>query len=266
MNVADGTGEVTRQHVAAYRRDGFIQLQQLVTADALLRLRAAVSAAVEEELPSSAERAKAGPYSNLFIQRVNLWQRHASVREFTLSPRFANIAARLAGVPVRIWHDQALYKEPMVGTRTPWHQDAHYWPHVDPRHQITLWIALSATTTRNGCMAFVPGTQVFETLPPVNLGEPRDIFQDAPQCRGVKPTVCELDPGSCTFHNGLTFHYAGANRSTRMREAFAIIYMPADTIYTGARHVVTDPLDLQPGVPLDGESFPLVSTLAMDDD
>jgi phytanoyl-CoA hydroxylase len=43
-----------------------------------------------------------------------------------------------------------------------------------------------------------------------------------------------------------------------MREAFAVIYMPDGTTYDGAKHIVTDPLGLHAGDPLDGEMFPLV--------
>ena len=37
-----------------------------------------------------------------------------------------------------------------------------------------------------------------------------------------------------------------------------IIYMDANTTYTGAKHVVTDPLGLKPGDLLDGALFPCV--------
>jgi ectoine hydroxylase-related dioxygenase (phytanoyl-CoA dioxygenase family) len=71
--------------------------------------------------------------------------------------------------------------------------------------------------------------------------------------------VIELRAGSVTFHNGLTFHYAGPNKSDGTREAFAIIYMPADTHFDGSSHVVTEPLAVPVGAPLDGDLFPLVS-------
>ena len=249
------------EQVSGYCRDGFVQLDHVLVGDELQRLRDAVAAAVEEERPSEADRAQAGPYAQLFIQRVNLWRRHPAVREFVLSAKLANIAARLSGGPVRVWHDQALFKEPQVGTRTPWHQDSPYWPHSDPHCQISIWIALRDATTRNGCMAFIPGTQVLDAIPRVDLGNPRDILSEAQQFRGVKPRVCELRAGCCTLHNGLTFHYAGPNLSDQMREAFAIIYMPDDTIYSGAAHIVTDPLGLRPGELLEGDPFPIVSTI-----
>lgn len=161
---------------------------------------------------------------------------------------------------MRLWHDQALFKEPMKGNnKTPWHQDAVYWPHVDRWHQTTIWIALKDATTHNGCMAFVEGTQSLGPLPPVDLGDPQDLFDAAPHLRPVKPVLRPLKAGSATFHNGLTFHYAGPNKSDGTREAFAIIYMPDGTRYDGAPHMVTDGQGIAVGSVLDSETFPLVS-------
>ena len=76
----------------------------------------------------------------------------------------------------------------------------------------------------------------------------------------MKPQVCPLKAGSVTFHNGLTFHYAGPNKTDGMREAFAVIYMRDGTIYDGRPHVVADPLKtsegLKVGDPLGGATFP----------
>ena len=59
---------------------------------------------------------------------MNLWAVDDAVKQFTLAKRFAKIAADLLGVDkVRLYHDQALYKEPGGGF-TPWHQDQYYWP------------------------------------------------------------------------------------------------------------------------------------------
>jgi ectoine hydroxylase-related dioxygenase (phytanoyl-CoA dioxygenase family) len=160
---------------------------------------------------------------------------------------------------MRIWHDQALFKGPGQGDNwTPWHQDAVYWPHADRRRQMTIWIALGDATRQNGCMSFVPGTHELGPLAPVTLHDPADIFAQAPEARRRKAVACPLAAGSATFHNGLTFHYAGPNRSDGMREAYAVIFMPEDTIYDGAPHIVTDPLGLAPGAPLDGGPFPVV--------
>jgi ectoine hydroxylase-related dioxygenase (phytanoyl-CoA dioxygenase family) len=156
-----------------------------------------------------------------------------------------------------VWHDQALFKEPREGAKTPWHQDAYYWPHAQRRDQISIWIALSDATIDNGCMSFIPGSQHAEAGR-IDLANPENIFEKLPQLKGVKPRTIELRAGSCTFHNGMTLHYAGPNKSQRMREAFAILYMPDGTTYDGKKHMVTDDLNLAVGAMLDGERFPLM--------
>lgn len=249
---------VSDEQIAQYQRDGFIQISNVVTGDDLVRLREAVEAAVESERGERAPGETKSVYEQIFIQKVNLWRRHPAVREFVLCKRFGELAARLSGLPARVWHDQALFKEAREGAKTPWHQDAHYWPHHDRRNQITIWIALKDATIENGCMSFIPGTQHLTNIEAIRLAEPQNIFDFAPEFKGIKPRVCELKAGSCTFHNGLTFHYAGPNKSDQMREAFAILYMPDGTKFDGQKHVVTDPLNLTAGDKLEGEMFPLV--------
>jgi len=251
---------LTPNQIAQYRRDGFIALTDVITGPDLAELRAAVERAVEEEKPLPTGTTKT-PYEQIFIQKVNLWRRHPDVRKFVLAKRLGQLAAQLSGHPARIWHDQALFKEPHTGAKTPWHQDAHYWPHQTRADQITIWIALKDATIQNGCMSFVPGTQRLQNLKPVNLANPENIFDAAPEFKGAKPQTVELKAGSATFHNGLTFHYAGPNKSDGMREAFAIIYMPDNTTFDGQKHIVTDPLNLTVGDPLNSELFPLVGSI-----
>jgi ectoine hydroxylase-related dioxygenase (phytanoyl-CoA dioxygenase family) len=258
MSEIDRPYPLSDEQIARYRRDGFIALPDIVTGEELNTLRDAVVRAVQMERHGPTGTTKT-VYEQIFIQKVNLWRRHDEVKRFVLCKRFGDVAAKLCGRPVRVWHDQALFKEPHEGAKTPWHQDAHYWPHKERADQITIWIALRDATLQNGCMSFVPGTQVAKDLPPIRLADPQNLLDSAPQFKGIKPIPCELKAGSCTYHNGLTFHYAGPNKSDGMREAFAIIYMPDGTGYDGRKHIVTDPLNLKEGDTLDGEMFPLVS-------
>jgi hypothetical protein len=61
-------------------------------------------------------------YGRAFIQVGDIWKKEPAVAGFTLARRFGRIAAELLGVTaVRLYHDQALFKEPGGGP-TPWHQ------------------------------------------------------------------------------------------------------------------------------------------------
>ena len=255
---------LTDEHVAAYRRDGFVQVDDVVTGETLAAMREAVVAAVEAESMGD-DAAADGIYARIFNQKVNLWARHPSVAPFTLSRRLGDVAARLAGTDVRVWHDQALFKAPHQdpGNPTPWHQDAPYWPHGDRRRSLSIWIALRDATPENGCMTFVPGTHEAGELDAVDLGKGHlqrpNLLELAPAFKGTKAQLRPLKAGSATFHNGLTFHYAGANRSEATREAFVVIYTPADQTFSGdPGHGITDPLNLKPGDRLPDATFPVV--------
>ena len=66
-------------------------------------------------------------------------------------------ACRLSGVDgMRVWHDQALYKEPWANA-TSWHLDVPYWS-FDSAQAVSSWMALDDATLANGCMHFIPGT------------------------------------------------------------------------------------------------------------
>mgnify|MGYP003975368135 FL=1 len=45
----------------------------------------------------------------------------------------------------------------------------------------------------------------------------------------------------------MTFHTAGPNQTEDWRVGFVIIFVDAGATYTGEKHVVTDPLQLEPG-------------------
>jgi phytanoyl-CoA hydroxylase len=255
--------DLTQNQIDQYRRDGFIQLSDVFTGQELQQFRDAVAGAVAKEVAEQAppDRHRVpGTYESIFIQKVNLWRRHEAVRPFVANKRLGNIAARLEGTRMRLWHDHALFKEPAKGNnRTPWHQDAPYWPFQDRWHQTSIWIALKDATIQNGCMSFVAGTHSLGPMPAIDLGNPQDIFDYAPHIKPVKPKTHELKAGSVTFHNGLTFHYAGPNKSDSVREAIAIIFMPENTLYDGKGHVCTDGLGLEVGQELDHDLFSIVS-------
>ena len=78
-------------------------------------------------------------FGKAFLQVMNLWRNDERVKKFVMAKRFGRMAADLLGVEnVRIYHDQALFKEPGGGP-TPWHQDQFYWP-VDTANTITMWM------------------------------------------------------------------------------------------------------------------------------
>ncbi len=244
--------------VREFHELGFIRLDDVLTRGELEQARTDLAEAMAR--PAGIDRTGNPEYDRIFLQKVNLWEAHAGIRAITCHPRLAGIAARLAGVPrVRLWHDHALIKPHVDSKPSPWHQDLPYWPMLD-EGALSCWLALDDVDELNGCMSFVPRSHTWGRLPPINLANPQSIFDlvPEPETRDFTPVARPLRAGSCTFHHGLTFHSAPANRGTAPRRALVVIYMPDGTRYSGKTHCVTDGLGQEVGAPIAGERFPLL--------
>ena len=255
------TDLVSETQVQFYQENGFLQLDGVLASDELGRLREAIDAIYLRGQGGIHNSGGRSAYSKVLDQRVNLWRDDAVVADYVFTPRLAEIARRLCGAQgVRLCHDQALLKQPGDSKPTPWHQDLPYWPMNEPG-ALSLWMALDDVDERNGAMSFVPGSQRVGALPGINLVDPQDLFAMVPkgELAGTRPVTARMQAGSCTFHNGLTFHYAAANQTERPRRAMVIIYMPDGTTFNGHGHICTDGLGLEVGKPIAGDLFPLLA-------
>jgi ectoine hydroxylase-related dioxygenase (phytanoyl-CoA dioxygenase family) len=147
------------------------------------------------------------------------------VREFVFGQRLARIAAELMGVAgVRMYHDQALYKEPSGGF-TPWHADQYYWP-LSNANTVTAWIPLQATPMEMGPLAFSVGSQKFEEGRHLAISDESEK-QIQYSLKNMNYALDEgpFDLGEISFHSGWTFHRAGPNTSSLPRRVMTVIYM-----------------------------------------
>jgi len=252
---------VSEPQVQFYRENGFVQVDDVLTPGQLAELRREIDEIYRTGVGGIHTSDGRSAYAKVLDQRVNLWRDSAVMREFVFGAPLAELARRLAGLrAVRLWHDQALLKQPGDSRPTPWHQDLPYWPMREPG-ALSVWVALDDVDALNGAMSFIPGSHRVGALPGINLVNPQDIFAMVPggALAGTRPVTAHLRAGSCTFHNGLTFHYAGANQTDRPRRAMVVIYMPDGTTYNGKGHICTDGLGLIPGEPIAGDLFPLLA-------
>ncbi len=182
------TTTLTPTLVEDFRRDGFVVVPGLLSADERRRYGSAVDEAVgarsKHDTRALAEKSR---YEQSFIQCQNLWEDGAEVRPLTFHAGLAETAARLLGVDaVRLWHDQALYKEP-GGRETDPHQDQPYWPIVET-NTVTAWIPFDGSTLESGAMGYLPGSHR------LGLREFVNIF--ATTGGGDDPLARESWPGS----------------------------------------------------------------------
>ncbi|MFJ2954063.1 phytanoyl-CoA dioxygenase family protein [Streptomyces sp. NPDC087270] len=214
--------------VRRFHEEGFAKLSGVLAASTVEAYEPEITAKVVELNTQHLPLAERDTYGKAFLQVTNLWQHSAKVRELVFSRRLAGIAAALLGVPsVRLYHDQALYKEPGGGI-TPWHADQYYWPLSSDR-TVTVWLPLQETPAEMGPLSFAAGSHrfAFGRDLPISDDSERALRQAlATQDFPVEETPYRL--GDASFHGGWTFHRAAPNRSATARRVMTVIYMAAD--------------------------------------
>ena len=215
----------TVEQRAAFGRDGHLLLRSVASQSEVAHFRGVISAAAMGQNNETRPIEDRDTYGKAFLQIMNLWRDDPAVARFSLAARFAGVAAALLGVDrVRIYHDQALFKEP-GGGHTPWHQDAVYWP-IDGTRCLTMWMPLVDITPEMGGMSFASGTNSAGALGEAVISDESDQhFEGLLRARGsnvVRPVA--MAAGDATFHGGWTLHNAEKNHSTTMREVMTVIF------------------------------------------
>ncbi len=243
---------LSQDQIRSYQQDGYLFIEDFLTQSELSYWRESVTKAIEQrngrKMPGS--ETKIGEddginkendyYSKVFDQMLNLWQTDNEMKQLMLDQRIGEMVATLAGWDgTRIWHDQALIKRPWANP-TSWHLDTPFWSFSD-RRALSIWIALDDATFENGCLYFIPGTYLKTTFDNPGIGKNMDaIFEFYPQFIKSKSVAVPMKAGSCSFHNGLTIHGAGANMTNGFRRAMACAYMPDGATFNGIKNILSD--------------------------
>lgn len=253
---------------ADFERDGFVKLSGVLDRTTVERLEPDITDKVRA-LDSSADvpAADRSTLQRAFLQVGNIWRYSQAARDLVFSQRLAGIATRLLRTDsVRLFADQALYKEPS-GDITPWHADQYYWPLASDR-VCTAWIPLQDTSLEMGPLAFARGSHRFEFGRELPISEESERRLQEELARAELETVqSPFDLGDVSFHLGWTFHRAGRNQGAAPRRVMTVVYLDAATHVstTVGRHEQAQ-LDIlmpgtEPGGLPDGPANPILYPL-----
>ncbi|MBL7852101.1 MAG: phytanoyl-CoA dioxygenase family protein [Cyclobacteriaceae bacterium] len=219
---------LSEEQIAFYQKNRFIKLKQVFSEELLNFFSDRIASLVTQKSAGKPALDGRDTYGKAFLQIMNLWREDEVVRALVMSRRLGGIASGLMQVRgVRIYHDQALFKEGGGGI-TPWHADQYYWP-LETDKTVTAWIPLHAVPLEMGPLEFSAGSHV------ITDGRDLKISDDSEKAieRRLRvtdfPHVVEpFDLGEVSFHSGWIFHRAGANTTREMRKVMTIIYMDKD--------------------------------------
>ena len=212
-----------------YRRDGYIRITNGLDAEILERLAIELRDLMAKLNPNSEPLELRSTYKRAFTQVTNLWQKSRIVKDFVFRSDLAEVAAKIIGVKgVRLYHDQALFKE-AGGGATPWHVDQVYWP-VDTVKTCTFWIPLQKTSLELGALSFARGSHLKTGGREMVISDESEaFFSQYVRDAGFEISADEFELGDISIHSGWTVHHAGPNLTHQSREVMTIIYMAADT-------------------------------------
>jgi ectoine hydroxylase-related dioxygenase (phytanoyl-CoA dioxygenase family) len=222
--------QLTDEQIRFFQKNRFIKLKQVFDEETISFFNHVITNRVALMNTESTPLDQRSTYGKAFLQLFNLWREDELVKTFIFSERLAKIASDLMQVDgVRIYHDQALFKEGGGGI-TPWHADQYYWP-LETDKTVTAWIPLQETPLELGPLEFSAGSHQIVEGRDLEIGDESEIvIQQKLKVTNFDHIIEAFDLGEVSFHSGWVFHRAGANTTNQMRKVMTIIYMDKDMV------------------------------------
>lgn len=126
----------------------------------------------------------------------------------------------LIGPNLLVWDGAFINKEPHSDIYVSWHQDLTYWGIGPPEEIVSVWLALSPVSRKNGGMRMVPGSHHGALKHEDRFGDDnllsrgQTLAGDIDEASVVDIT---LAPGQMSLHHGLVVHASNPNHSGQRR-------------------------------------------------
>lgn len=118
--------QLSKAQIDFYKKHAFIKLKHVLDEETLNYFNEIISIKVEGINQQSKPLEQRNTYEKAFLQLFNLWREDEKIKNLIFNKRLAQLATDLMEVDgVRLYHDQALFKEAGGGI-TPWHADQYY--------------------------------------------------------------------------------------------------------------------------------------------
>lgn len=205
-----------------FDRNGYVVIDDVLTPEAVERLREAVAAPEVRAGLEARSNAEKG------VHLFDLTAKDDIFKSLARDPRLVERVGDLLGPNLHLHHSKLATKPPKKDAGIfPWHQDFNSFPHTNT-DLLAINVLLDDATPANGCMYMVPGSHKLGLLPhDSSSGQllteylwelPGSIQKVAPRAGGI------------SLHHCLTAHYSPNNLSGRDRRSLIFQYRAADAI------------------------------------
>jgi phytanoyl-CoA hydroxylase len=273
------------EHLRQYHRDGFLVLENFVSASACDSLRRRAAELVHDFEPgefasifstqeqnrladdyflSSGDQIRFFFEADAFrpdgtLQRDKerslnkighaLHDLDPTFNAFSRTPEIKQLVADLGVVQPLLLQGMYIFKQPEIGGEVTCHQDSTFL-YTEPTEIVGLWFALEDATLANGCLWAIPGGHKLGLKSRWLRGSDGRmkfaVFDSAPWPE-ERLVPLEVKQGTVIVLDGLLPHKSLANRSSQSRHAYTLHVIPASCNYPD-----TNWLQRSPALPLRG--------------
>lgn len=224
------TNYLTESQIDFYNSNGYVVVENIITKEEVEMYKKLYDDFLSGKIDVGANRSDLGANlgDNKKVENITqiMWPSEfvKGLGDMPYHQRALAIGKELMGEDLEMDFDMLINKAPGTNTITPWHQDEAYWVDVPDKRATSCWLALDDATIENGCMWFVPGSNLKPVRPHrFAAAKGGALTCDAIEEEGV---AIEIKAGSCTFHHGRTLHYSRGNATNGQRRAFIINFRP----------------------------------------
>jgi hypothetical protein len=225
------TAEITDKDIAFYRENGYLGVQRVTTDEEVEWLREVYDQLIGIKPTGLLDGLfdLARPYGTtdrpILGQLLQPERFLPQIKQTQAWKNAHRISSRLLGEPltnVDSW-GHLIFKGANSPAETPWHQDEAYWDVTKDYNALGTWMPLDDVDTNNGCLWFVPKSHTGDVLPHMHGNDDPAVhvlqFREKVDCTAGVPVP--LKAGGMSFHHARTYHYAGDNKTPRVRRAWA---------------------------------------------
>jgi len=210
----------TDEQVSRFREDGYLPAFPVASRDQIDGMRSRLE---------SFEKDHGGT-----LRGSNRFKNHLLFKwlsDFIRTPRILDAVEDVIGPDIMVWSTDWWIKEPQSPQFVSWHQDSQYWG-LDTDKLVTVWVALSPSTEKSGCMRVLPGSHTGPDLQHEETYHDDNLLTRGQQITGIdesRAVNLEVDTGEATLFAYRIAHASHPNQTDDRRIGLAIRYIPPDT-------------------------------------
>ncbi len=152
--------------------------------------------------------------------------------EFSRTLDLQQLAANLGLATPLLLQSMYIFKQPRIGGEVGCHQDSTFL-YTEPQNIVGLWFALEDATLENGCLWAIPGGHELGLKQRWRRAETGMYFEtfDSKPWPEDQLIPLEVSKGSLVLLHGLLPHKSLANRSSKSRHAYTLHFIDANSSY-----------------------------------